>query len=229
VATANRLRSVNPGLVTSSALEGDAYMVAGQYSDAAESYTKALQQSPSATLALRLAKARSVAGKADDAAAGLREWWRTHPDDKAVLAMLATYDLTAQRFDAAREELETVTEGMSGDPIMLNNLAWLYQKAGDPRARSIAERAYMLAPNQPQIKDTLGWILVQQGQAPAAVVLLQEASAVGPEVRYHLAVALNDIGRRAEALKILTELINGSTSFDEKPAAEKLLTELSKG
>jgi putative PEP-CTERM system TPR-repeat lipoprotein len=232
LATANHLRTKNPDLATSAALEGDAYMIARQYAEAEESYAKVLQQSPSAILALRLAKAKSAAGDADGAAAFLRKWSAAHPDDTAVLATLAAYDLTAHRFDAAREELEKVTEGMSRDPINLNNLAWLYQKTGDPRARSIAERAYLLAPNVPQIKDTLGWILAQQGQAPAGVELLQEASAagsVGPEVRYHLAVALNEIGRRAEALKILTELINGSTSFDEKPAAEKLLAELSKG
>ena len=59
----------------------------------------------------------------------------------------------------------------------------------------------------------------------------KEASAAGyqsPEVRYHLAVALNLIGRRAEALKLLTELLNGATSFDDKPEAEKLLADLSK-
>jgi putative PEP-CTERM system TPR-repeat lipoprotein len=231
VTAANQLRTTNPSLSTSPALEGDAYMIAGQYAEAAEAYAKALQQSPSAMLVVRLAKARSAAGKADDAAAVLREWWTTHPDDKAVLALLADYDLTAHRFDEARKELETVAETMSQDPVVLNNLAWLYQKSGDSRARSLAERAYLAAPNLPATKDTLGWILVQQGQAAAALGLLQEASAAGgenPQIRYHLAVALNMIGRRPEALKILTELINGPTSFDDKPEAEKLLAELSK-
>jgi Flp pilus assembly protein TadD len=128
--------------------------------------------------------------------------------------------------------LEKVVETMPRDPVVLNNLAWLYQQSGDPRARSLAERAYLLAPNQPQTADTLGWILVQQGQAETAVGLLTEASAAanaGPAIRYHLAVALKDIGQRAQARQLLDELINRSGTFDDKPAAKKLLAELSKG
>jgi putative PEP-CTERM system TPR-repeat lipoprotein len=228
---AKELRTKNPGLATSTAAEGDAYMIAGQYAKAAEAYASSFKQSPSPMLAIGLAKAKSAAGDADGAAAVLREWLTTHPDDKLVLALLGTYDLAAHRFEAAKQELESVGDTLSQDPVVLNNLAWLYQKAGDPRARSTAERAYLGAPNLPQTKDTLGWILVQQGQAAAAIWLLQEASAAGsqnPEIRYHLAVALNQSGRRPEALKILTELINESSSFDGKPEAEKLLAELSK-
>src|SRR6266550_6848729 len=123
LAAANQLRSINPRLPMSAALEGDAYMIAGQYAEAAEVYAKALQQSPSPMLAINLAKAKSAAGKSDDGAAVLREWATTHPDDKGVLAMLGVYDLTAHRFDAAKQELETVAGSMAQDPIVLNNLA----------------------------------------------------------------------------------------------------------
>ena len=95
----------------------------------------------------------------------------------------------------------------------------------------MAERAFLAAPNLPSVKDTLGWILVQQGQAGAAIGLLQEASRAGgqsPDIQYHFAAALNAVGRRDEALTILTELIKGQTNFDEKPEAEKLYAELSK-
>jgi putative PEP-CTERM system TPR-repeat lipoprotein len=231
LAAAKQLQANNPNLPVSAALEGDAYMIAGQPARAAEAYAGSLKQSPSTMLAIGVAKAKDAAGDANGAAAVLREWLTTHPDDKIVLAMLGGYDLTARRFDEARKELEAASEAMSKDPVVLNNLAWLFQKTGDPRARSFAERAYLAAPNLPSVKDTLGWILVQQGQAGAAIGLLQEASRAehqNPDVQYHLAAALNAIGRRDEALAILTELFKGQTNFDDKPEAEKLFAELSK-
>ena len=232
VATANQLKATHPNLPTAPALEGDAYMAAKEYEKAAAAYTKAFQQSPSAMLAIRLATAKSVGGNADAGTQVLREWSAAHPDDSAVSAQLATADLAARRFDEAKKELEQVLAKRPQDPIVLNNLAWLYQQSGDPRARSVAERAYLLAPNLAQTADTLGWILVKEGQPAAALALLKEAGgtpSAAPAIRYHLAVALNEVGQRAEARQLLNELISGPANFDDKPAAQKLLAELSKG
>jgi putative PEP-CTERM system TPR-repeat lipoprotein len=232
VAIANQLKATHPGLPTAPALEGDAYMAAKEYEKAAAAYSKAFQQSPSAMLAVRLATAKSLGGNADAGTQVLREWSAKHQDDIGVTAQLGTADLAAHRDDEAKKELEQVLGKAPQDPIVLNNLAWLYQQSGDQRARSVAERAYLLAPNLPQTADTLGWILVKEGKPAAALGLLKEAGgtpSASPSIRYHLAVALNDVGEHAQALQLLHELTSGPTSFDEKPAAQKLLAELSKG
>ena len=54
----------------------------------------------------------------------------------------------------------------------LNNLANLYQSEKDSRAMATAELALRLAPDNPAVQDTLGWILVEQGQLPRALDLL---------------------------------------------------------
>src|SRR5436190_24137677 len=107
-------------------------------------------------LAINIAKAKSAAGDADGAASLLRDWYKGHPDDRVVLALLSTYDLAAHRFDMAKAELESVGDKLSQGPVVLNNLAWLYQKTGDPKERPVAERAYLRAPNLPKTKNTLG-------------------------------------------------------------------------
>jgi putative PEP-CTERM system TPR-repeat lipoprotein len=232
VATADQLRGKYPNLATAPALQGDAYMAGKEYDKAADAYAKAMQQSPSAMLALRVAQAKANAGDREAAAGVLRDWLSKHPDDAGVAVVLVSYDLAAQRFDQAKAELEHVLEKAPQNPVALNNLAWLDQRAGDPRARALAERAYLLAPNLAQTEDTLGWILVQEGQAANAIGLLKEASgtpSANPAIRYHYAVALNKLGQTAEARKILSELINGPANFDDKPEAEKLLAEISKG
>lgn len=233
VATARQVKNKYPNLATAPALEGDAYLAAKEYDKAADAYGKAIQQGPSEMLALRLAQAKAAGGNKEEAAAVLRDWLSKHPDDSAVAIVLANFDLAAQRFDQAKEELERALQKGPPNVVALNNLAWLYQRSRDPRARSLAERAYLLGPNLAQTQDTLGWILVEEGQAARAIGLLQEASgtpSASPAIRYHYAVALNKLGKSAEARKILSELVNSAAgNFDEKPAAEKLLAELSKG
>ena len=234
VVIAGELQTKYPKLPTAAALQGDAFMAAGEYAKAAAAYAETLQRNPSGILAVRLARAKSAEGNADAAAGVLREWLVQHPDDDAVAGLLATYDLVAHRFDEASKALEQLVTKAPQNAVALNNLAWLYHRVSDPRARTLAERAYLIAPELPQTADTLGWILVQQGEAAKAIGLLKHASESGsatatPAIRYHLAVALKDVGRPTEAIQLLTELVSGSASFDEKPEAEKLLNQLSKG
>jgi Flp pilus assembly protein TadD len=119
------------------------------------------------------------------------------------------------------------------DAAALNNLAWLYQQTGDlAKARELAERAVAAAPQSPNIDDTLGWILLAQGEADKAVTYLSAAnvSAPGnPDIQYHLAVALNRVGRTADAQSTLEALLGSGAAFSDKPEAEKLLQQLKRG
>jgi len=230
LATAGRLRSDERLGAAASALIGDVYMEAQQFDKAADAYEKEFRATPNSQLVLRLAAARARQKKLDEAVAVLRQWLAEHPDDSRVASTLGSYDLAAHRFDDARTVLEGLAAKAPMDLIALNNLAWLYQLAGDPRARRLAERAYLLAPELPQTADTLAWILVRQGEPGVALGLLRKATATAPgdpTIRYHLAVALNEQGHRDEAKKLLASLIASPTAFDDKQAAEKLLAELS--
>ena len=117
--------------------------------------------------------------------------------------------------------------------MALNNLAWLYQQQGDlARARELAQRAFSVSPRDPLIDDTLGWILLGQGEADRATPYLSAAnlSAPGdPDIQYHLAVALHRIGRPGDAEALLTALLASGVSFTDKVEAAKLLHELKPG
>ena len=45
----------------------------------------------------------------------------------------------------------------------LNNLAYVYHAAADERSLALAERAFELAPEDPTVADTYGWILTERG------------------------------------------------------------------
>lgn len=74
-----------------------------------------------------------------------------------------------------------------------NNLANVLLQQGDPAALRHAEQARALAPSQPEVNDTLGWVLVQQGQVEKGLRYLREAALRAPDdpgIRAHVDQAL---------------------------------------
>jgi Flp pilus assembly protein TadD len=116
---------------------------------------------------------------------------------------------------------------------VLNNLAWLLQQKGDlTKAHELAQRAVAAAPSAPQIDDTFGWILLAQGDTGKAVTYLTAANVsapTNPAIQYHLAVALQKVGRAADAQAMLEKLLASGASFADKADAEKLLQQLKRG
>jgi len=74
--------------------------------------------------------------------------------------------------------------------------------------------------------------LVAQGEADEAISYLGAANLSAPrdpDIQYHLAVALQRVGRAADAQAMLESLLGSGISFMDKPEAEKLLQELRRG
>jgi len=96
----------------------------------------------------------------------------------------------------------------------------------------LAERAFAAAPRAAPVADTLGWILVAQGEADKAITYLSAANLSAPrnpDIQYHLAVALRRVGRAADAQAMIETLLGSGVSFTDKAKAEKLLQELKHG
>jgi putative PEP-CTERM system TPR-repeat lipoprotein len=177
-----------------------------------------------------LARLYNSAGNPDKAQTLLKARLAADPSNYPVGSALASLYLLNKNYDGATGEYAKLLAARPADPAVLNNLAWLYQQKGDlDKARGLAERAVAAAPNAPQIDDTLGWILVAQGDAGKAVTYLTAASTsapADPAIAYHLAVALDRVGRTADAQTTLEKLLGSGVSFADKPQAEKLLAVL---
>ena len=94
----------------------------------------------------------------------------------------------------------------------LNELALLASGAKDPHAQEYAERAYALQPASGSIGDTLGWILVGNGDLERGVKVLEKAVDAAPantEARYHLALALLKTGNKPAARSNLRQIAAG--------------------
>jgi len=113
--------------------------------------------------------------------------------------------------------------------LALNNLA--FHLADDPKtsveALPYAQQAVELAPDSPEIRDTLGWAYYQAGRYGDAVKQFESATAKGgtPQWKYHLAMAYAKTGDVERATKIVSSLAEKYHNTPEAKMAERLLVE----
>src|SRR5205823_3803205 len=114
--------------------------------------------------------------------------------------------------------------GLQPDNIaFLNNLAWTTGELGDPKALSYAEKASELAPNNANVLDTLGVLLVKNGNVIQGLAKLQQAVQLVPnqaDTRLHLAKALIKAGDKVAARKELDALAGASGQTQGKSATD---------
>lgn len=155
-------RDLRPSNVALLELEGDVRAARGEYVEAAASYDQARMNGGSAELAVKSFDTRQAAGLPDPEQA-LETWVAQHPGDVASqLALAQAYQETGRTTDAIHAYEGLVARGVA-DALVLNNLAWLYEKTGNPKALATARKAYELDSGSPQIADTYGRALVKAG------------------------------------------------------------------
>lgn len=209
--------------------EADIHLSQKRAPEAIKAYEQALNKGGRHTVLVKLYRAHILAGDAKGADQRLKSWIKAHPDDQNMRLFAASQYLLANRDSEAIALYEDVLRKSPKHVVALNNLATLYQKQNDKRALPTAEQALKLAPQQPGIQDTVGWILVEQGQLPRALELLRAAASKLPQsgsVRYHYAVALAKSGNKAQAKQELQQALTSSQAFPEQEAAKALLKSL---
>ncbi len=217
-------RPDDPGVLE---LVGDVDMNLRQPAAAEAAYAKAQQLRPSARLAANLYRVRLMAHSSEPQQP-LEQWLAREPQSWPIRDLLGEYYLGAGKSPRrAAQELKAVIAQEPKDIVALNNLAWALNQVGDSGAVAIAQRAYQLAPNSPDVDDTLGWVLTHNGQAANAVDYLRRAAKLDPSdanVEYHLAYALVKTGHAAEAREILTRILSNGQPFDSRSEAQQLMS-----
>ena len=232
LARAEKVSDMFPDLATGDLLAGDVLMQAKRYAEAAVAYERGLTKQEDGVLLLRIYLARREAGEGDALLTMLQDWLVGHPNDVMVKRTLASEHARLGQRDEAVRLNEELLKDLPNDPMVLNNLAWLYQDAGKPTAREYAERAYALAPNQVRTIDTLGWILVQEGEVSRGLRLLRDAQARASDdasINFHVAYALSQLGRTEDAKAQLEALLSSGPEAPVAAEAAALLRKLSDG
>ncbi|MES1930703.1 putative PEP-CTERM system TPR-repeat lipoprotein [Salinisphaera dokdonensis CL-ES53] len=227
MATADELARNPEGKVAAEVLKGSIHSAQGQFAAAAKAYERARNLKPSQALTFKVFEARRRSG---DEAAGeaLKEWLTAHSSDAQVRLVYAQWLESAKRTAQAANAYETVLASEPENPAALNNLALLYAETNSERALKLAERAHALAPGNPAITDTLGWIELRSGDRSRGLALIREAAQAAPgllEIQYHLAFALagsSAEAERAEAREILGRLMASQEEGEARARANQL-------
>lgn len=210
-------------------LEGDVASARKDYAAAIASYDRAQKLQPSGTVLLRQFAAFKAAQRAEEGEKRLFAWLATHPQDVGIRAALAENLIQRKQYKAAAEHYLFMNRSTPDNLLILNNLAWALHESRDSRALGFAEQALKLKPDNPAVLDTLGWILVGQGQVARGTKLLQQALAKTPdaaEIQYHLAVALTKSGDTARAKSEIERLLASGVAFPQESEARALLKQL---
>lgn len=203
----------------------------GDFNDALPIYEKLIADGEGSTvIAINRYRAKVGAGNQAEGLAGLESWIAENEGDLVARNVLASAYITVGEHDKAIAHYEALRENNPKDPLILNNIAWLYSQKSDPRALQVAEAAYALAPQSPEVMDTYAWILVNDGQLDQGLDLLKRAALMrpgSPDIRYHFAVALERKGQRDAARRELQDLLALGVAFSEEQEARALLDKLS--
>lgn len=209
--------------------EGDLLMQQKNAALAVKAYEHALAIAKSQPIMLKLHASLSQAGRGKEATSRLIQWVKENPSDAPLRMYLAQVYLADGQTRSAIEQYEAVLQQNPKYMPAMNNLATAYQQEKNPMAVEYAEKAYQIAPENPAIMDTLGWILIEKGNTARGLPLLQKAVSRAPdveEIRYHFAAALAKSGDNAKARTELETLLSSGRSFPSREEARALLKQM---
>lgn len=198
-------------------LEGDVHASKGQWQSALAAYRNGLRQAPNTELAIKVYASHLSLAQFAEADRMVASWLGEHPDDERFKLYVADSAGGPRRdYAMAVKYYGQLLEKHPDNPVLLNNFAWNAGRAKDPRALEYAEKAYKLAPNEPQVLDTYASLLADTGDAARAVEILAKAVAAAPNaanIRLDYARALIKAGRKDAAKKELDVLAKLGPAF----------------
>jgi tetratricopeptide (TPR) repeat protein len=147
------------------------------------------------------------------------------------LMQLATIHERQKDYPAARDAYEKLLGVAPNFAPALNNLAVVYSEhlGKLDTAYDLAKKAREVAPNEPHMGDTLGWILFKRGDYGNALRPLQEAAsalASNAVIQFHLGMDQYMLGDEAPAQLALQKAADAGTDFPGKDEARQRLAVL---
>lgn len=206
---------------------------ARNHPDSAEfAYLRAVELDPNLVDArVRLAELYEASGRPELALPHGESASKLDPGNPRALMAAAVAYQQLNDVARARAAYEATLAISPKYPGAANNLAYLLseQPGQEENAYRLASSAQELAPDDPRVLDTLGWILYKRGDYQRALMVLKQSAAKLPEspgVQYHLGMAAQKMGDTTMARTALTKAVGASTEFAGKEEARKALARL---
>lgn len=213
-----------------SSLRGRISLVKKDYDKAIYFFDKNFQAEKSSATLLQLAMTYRFSGKVDTAIGLMTDWHQKYPDDIPITILLGDSYLEKKDYQRANELYALVLAKYPRHSAVLNNLAWsLYKLDKLDEAISTIRKAREINPNVAAFINTEGEILLARGDVDGAVRQYRKAVDNAPgdlNFKYHLALALVQAGKTAEATEVLKDMKSDGRPFETQKEAFDLLVRL---
>lgn len=227
------MEAKNPENAAFLIMEGRLLLGNKRYEEAEKALQKAIGIDPANPTPYSLLAAMYAGmGKLEEALSQYKKLAEKNPKDVSAIMSIGMIEERLGRDNLAEEAYRKALSMEATFAPAANNLAWLLaDKRGDlEQAFIYAQKARESAPEQPSILDTFGWILVKRGSHELAASSFEEALKRWPDqpsIHYHMAVAMQGLGRQDAAREHLRKALNAPGEFPEREEAQKLLDALS--
>jgi tetratricopeptide (TPR) repeat protein len=215
-------------------LRGKLYLSEKKFDPAQTALLKAIDLDPNLSSAYDLlAPAFLYANNPSEALNQMNAVLAKKPDNLQALLVTGMIYSQMKEFNKARDAYEKAIAANPTHVLALNNLAYIYaEKLNDlKRGGELVQKARSIAPANPSVLDTLGWITYKQGDYKQAADVLRESIAKSPdnaEIQFHLGMAEYMMGRTDAARAALEKAVGSATDFDGKEEARRRLASLGK-
>ena len=213
-------------------LLGRVHMSRGEKEQAETAYLRAVELEPDLVAAhAQLGNLYASGGDYDKA---LEKFDKALQEGPETPSLLARSGIVQQMSGDVASAVESYRKALKINPryaVAANNLAYILSQneADQEQALELAQMAREVAPQDPRIADTLGWILYQRGIYQHALTLIQESAeklSGNAEVLYHLGMTHYKLGNREEARRALSEAMKRDGGFSGADEARSTLEEL---
>lgn len=203
------LAQINPNDRFVLRIQGQISLIKKDYELAVQYLKKSFEQTGNIYTGLYLATAYTNLNDTDSAIKLLEAGLIKSPSNNIYRKFIAGLYMKNSPKDAIRHYQEVILNDPK-DFIALNNLAWtVFQENDIEQAFKYASQAYNLAPEHPQISDTLAVILISKKQFKEAIDILTKAKVLAgsnTEIKLHLAKALIGNNNKKKAKELINNL-----------------------
>lgn len=226
--------AANPKVASGYETLGQLQAIANHPADAERSLQKALEINPKFVGAqLLLSDIEIAQGKTQQSMDILTKLAQDDPNMAEVQVRLGQVSESREDWESAKRYYSKALDLEPGNLVAENNLAWVYSEHGGniDMALKLASDASRARPDDPNISDTLAWILVKKKDYDGAIRLLRNSVQKDPKnasYNYHLGVAYYHNGQKREAEQALQAALNLEPNSGNAGDAKQILEALNK-
>jgi len=213
-------------------LLGQLYRASNQLDQAEDAFTKAVELQPDLNAAYaQLAAIYSSSNRQAEAIAALERGLEHDPENVPVMMLKGMVQHQTADIGAAQSTYEDLLGVNPRFAPAANNLAYIYQNQEGmlEKAFELAEIARAEAPDNPDIADTLGWILYKRGTYERALGLVKEAATARPEnaeIHFHVGFVHYRLGQFQDTAEAFSTALELDPNFALAEEAQTILLEL---